>query len=231
MRKTLLIITLSLLCQSVALAQIDSVFISDVKFHNSKFNNPHAGSGFLLKYKSKIYGITAKHVLFFAKTDSMKTVSFGNELKSWTLKSKTKFKNSIKVDSLINENKEEKIEMPPKGDWLVFNISKKIPLTAKVFEIREKKLEIGEAVSFLGFPYKSEKPIRVTGTFLGFTKDGNLRLDVPKGNYGGCSGGPVFDKNGKLVGIVSMGYYNQKLKKQIFEPASLNYFKEVISLI
>ncbi len=69
-------------------SKIDSVFLNDVKFKNSKFDNPHAGSSFLVRYKRKIYACTAKHVLLFAKTDSMKTVSFGDELTSWKLTSK-----------------------------------------------------------------------------------------------------------------------------------------------
>ena len=52
---------------------------------------------------------------------------------------------------------------------------------------------------------------------------------MPKGTYNGCSGGPVLDSEGKLVGIVSMGYFNEKENKMIFEPASLDYFKTVIN--
>jgi hypothetical protein len=89
-------------------------------------------------------------------------------------------------------------------------------------------LIIGEEVRFLGYPYENDKAISVQGTFIGFTTENNLKLDVPKGNYDGCSGGPVLDTNGKVVGIVSMGYFNQKEQKMIFEPASLDYFKQII---
>lgn len=209
-------------------AQEDSVWVCDVKFNDSQFNNTHAGSGFLLKYGKEVYGITAKHVLFFAKTESMKTISFGDELKSWTLRSVNSSSNNIELGKLINEDKEEAIAMPPKGDWLVFEIKEALPKTAKVHLMRETPLQVGEEVFFMGFPYNEEKPVKVKGRFTGLTADGNLSLDIPQGKYGGCSGGPVVDKKGELVGIVSMGYFNKELNKQIFEPASLEYFKEVI---
>lgn len=213
----------------LAFAQQDSVLVCNVKFKDSKFNNPHAGSGFLLKHNEKIYGITAKHVLFFAKTDSMKSIDFGNALKSWTFQSKST-NNSIKASKLINQNPNEAIEMPPKGDWLIFEVTAPIPDDVVVYQIREKPLEIGEKFEFLGVPYKREKAICVQGNFIGFTPDKNLKLKVPNGNYGGCSGGPVLDSEGKLVGIVSMGYFNKKENQYIFEPASLDYFKQVINL-
>ncbi|WP_411895608.1 serine protease [Winogradskyella sp. A2] len=219
---------LLLITPTVYFAQIDSVLVSDVKFKNSKFNNPHAGSGFLLEYDGKTFGITAKHVLFFAKTDSMTTISFGDELESWDLSSKSQKSKKIKTGKLINENTEELIEMPPKGDWLIFEIEGHIPEDIVVYSLREKPLDKGDEVRFLGYPYKAEKPVSVKGSFLGHTDDNNLRLEVPNGVYGGCSGGPVLDESGKLVGIVSMGYFNQKEQKFIFEPASLEYFKAVM---
>lgn len=209
-------------------AQVDSVFVSDVKYKTEKFNNSHAGSGFLLHYKGKVYGITAKHVLFFAKTDNMKTITFGEELDSWTFRSAHVNNQPVTLGQLVNENPNELIEMPPKGDWLIFEVNAPIPEHAIVYQIRKTPLEVGEKVSFLGFPYNNMKPVNVEGVFNGLTKDGNLSLDVPNGKYGGCSGGPVVDQDGKLVGIVSMGYFNKKLNKHIFEPASLDYFYTVM---
>lgn len=213
---------------STCYAQADSVLICDVKFKNSKFNNPHAGSGFLLAYKGKVYCITAKHVLLFAKTESMKTISFGNSLKSWNFTSKNPSNTSVIAGKLINENPNERIEMPPKGDWLIFETTGNIPEGAVVYSLRDEPLKLGEDVRFLGYPYDSSQSVNIKGTFIGLTKDNNLKLAVPKGKYGGCSGGPVLDSQGKLVGIVSMGYFNEKANQMIFEPASLAYFKEVI---
>ncbi len=219
----------SFIMSSICLAQIDSVLISNVKFKDSIFNNSHAGSGFLLNHNDKVYAITAKHVLLFAKTDSMKTISFGNALKSWEFVSKTSPNKKVLAGKLINKNPSEILEMPPKGDWLIFETKGVIPQDIAVYNIREKPLILNEKVSFLGYPYKNALPVKIEGKYIGLTKDGNLRLDVPKGTYNGCSGGPVLDSNGKLVGIVSMGYFNKKENKMIFEPASLNYFIETIN--
>jgi len=210
-------------------AQIDSVLISNAKFKNSKFNNTHAGSGFLLQYKNKMYGITAKHVLFFAKTDSMKTVSFGNALKSWEFVSKTSPNKKVLAGKLINEDPNEILEMPPKGDWLIFEIEGNVPRDIAVYSVREQPLGIDEEVYFLGYPNKTKQSVNIKGKYIGLTKDNNLRLNVPKGTYNGCSGGPVLDSQGKLIGIVSMGYFNKKENKMLFEPASLDYFKEIIN--
>lgn len=220
---------LFILAVSASNAQIDSVLISNAKFKNTKFNNAHAGSGFLLEYNNKMYGITAKHVLFFAKTDSMKTVSFDNALKSWEFVSKTSPNKRVLAGKFINEDPNETLEMPPKGDWLIFEIEGNVPRDIAVYSVREQPLSINEEVYFLGYPYKTTQPVNIKGTFIGLTKDNNLRLNVPKGTYNGCSGGPVLDSDGKLVGIVSMGYFNKKENKMIFEPASLDYFLEVIN--
>ncbi len=217
------------LSMNQVMAQTESVWVCDVKFKNNEFDNPHAGSGFLLKHENKVYGITAKHVLFFAKTENMNSISFGEDLKSWTLRSTKDSTSGIELGALINEDKNEEISMPPKGDWLIFEIDADLPKSATIHTLRETPLTEGEQVFFTGIPYGSKKSIKVEGNFSGFTQEGNLSLDVPNGNYGGCSGGPVTDKAGNLVGIVSMGYFNKELNKYIFEPASLDYFKEVIS--
>lgn len=227
-KRCTLIIYLSLVFFNVH-AQKDTVLVCDVKFKNPKFNNKHAGSGFLLNYKGKTFACTAKHVLFFAKTDSMKTISFNNSLKSWSFTSKVNPENKVIAGKLLNENTNETLTMPPKGDWLVFEIKSKPSKNIVVHKLRKAPLRGGEHLYFMGYPYKSLKPIKVKGSFIGFTKDKNLKLDVSKGIYNGCSGGPVVDEEGKLVGLVSMGYFNKKENKMIFEPTSTGYFKQIVN--
>ncbi len=226
MIKKLLILLLGI---SFCHAQTDEVLVCDVKFKQSKFDNPHAGSAFLLNHDGVIYACTAKHVLFFAKTDGMKTVSFGDDLKSWSFITKRNKTTVVKAGRLVNEDSEELLVMPPKGDWLVFETKGKIPDNIAVYNLREAPLKKDEPLYFLGYPYGNTEPIRIAGKFLGHTKEGNLRLDVPKGSYNGCSGGPVLDSGERLVGLVSMGYFNEKENQMIFEPSSTKHFLSIIT--
>ncbi|NYJ28634.1 serine protease [Allomuricauda sp. ARW1Y1] len=228
MKRTIVAFLLCLLVSKWAMAQQDSVLVCDVRFKSAKFDNGHAGSGFLLKYKNQIYACTAKHVLFFAKTDAMKTISFGDDLESWSFVSKSNPKIKISAGKLINEDSAEPLAMPPNGDWLVFDTHTEVPSGIHLFEIRSNVLKVGERLYFMGYPYGSNHPVRVEGAFKGYTEAGNLSLDVPKGTYNGCSGGPVFDNQGQLVGLVSLGYIDQKTDTMVFEPASTEYFKKII---
>jgi hypothetical protein len=228
MKRTIVAFLLCLLVSKWAMAQQDSVLVCDVRFKSPKFDNGHAGSGFLLKYKNQIYACTAKHVLFFAKTDAMKTISFGDDLESWSFVSKTDPEIRISAGKLINEDGTEPLAMPPNGDWLVFGTHTEVPSGIHLFEIRTNVLKVGERLYFMGYPYGSNHPMKVEGSFKGYTEAGNLSLDVPKGTYNGCSGGPVFDDQGQLVGLVSLGYIDQKTDTMVFEPASTEYFKKII---
>jgi hypothetical protein len=118
--------------------------------------------------------------------------------------------------------------MPLQNDWLVFEIEGEIPEDLAIYKLRDQPLTKGEPLRFLGYPYNNEKPIGINGIFVDFTSGNNLSLDVPKGVYNGCSGGPVIDVMGQLVGLVSMGYFDKANNKQVFEPASVAYFKEIM---
>lgn len=210
----------------------EKVFVCKVSFKDSQFDNEHAGSGFFIKYKGQVYGVTAKHVLFFAKTDSMNSVDFGDELLSWKFSSRSDSTLSIKAGKLINSNPAETLAGQLQGDWLIFEINQPLPDQVYVHELRDTPLEMGEPLSFMGFPYKSEhpeKPLRINGTFESPKDTYSFNMNVPRGEYFGCSGGPVIDSENKVVGLVSMGYYNEQESKMIFEPASVNYFKEIVS--
>ena len=228
--KTMILILLSLITTTCfGQTTVDSVFISDVRYRNDEFSNHHAGSGFLVKYKGKTYACTAKHVLSFAKTDEMKTVSFGDDLASWTLASKNNPDVKIAAGKLINENPEESIVMPPLGDWLIFEVKGTVPKNVAVYKLSKKDLKKGDPVTILGYPYKSEGAIRVVGSYAGLTEDQKgYTVEAPEGNYAGTSGGPILDQNGKLIGLVSMGFFDEEKNKMILEPAPLDYFLQVM---
>lgn len=208
------------------------VFISSVKFHESQYNNAHAGSGFFISHKGSVYGVTAKHVLYFAKTDSMNAVDFNGELKSWEFVSPADTAIRIKAGKLVNTNSDELLSEPIKGDWLIFEIEDELPKNVHVFEISNGNPSEDEKLSFTGFPYESKDalaPLTVNGSYEGSEERWVFTMKVPKGNYGGMSGGPVINSNERIVGLVSMGYFNEEEQRMVFQPASVNYFKEVIA--
>lgn len=213
------------------LSEKHKVFISSVKFHDPQYNKAHVGSGFFISHKGSVYGVTAKHVLYFAKTESMDAVDFNGELKSWEFISPSDPSIKIKAGNLLNHNSEELLSEPIKGDWLIFEIENELPENVHVFEISDVDPSIGEELSFTGFPYESKDPslpLSVNGSYQGSEEQWVFTMNVPRGNYGGTSGGPVLNRNGQVVGLVSMGYFNEEEQRMIFLPASVSYFKEVI---
>lgn len=210
---------------------VHEVFVCQVNFKDSQYNNAHAGSGFFISYRGSVYGVTAKHVLYFAKTESMDAVDFKGDLKSWEFVSPADSSVKIRAGNLLNKNSEELLSSPIKGDWLIFEIEDELPENIHVFEVSESEPIQGEELSFSGFPYESEdstRPLTVRGVYKSSKTKLDFNMDVPRGNYGGMSGGPVLNSEGLVVGLVSMGYFNEEVQRMIFSPASVSYFKEVI---
>jgi hypothetical protein len=163
----------------------------------------------------------------------MEAIGFGEELEAWRFVNRGSKRVVIRAGKLVNEDPNEKLDGMPVNDWLIFNAPEFLPEHVAVFELRNSCLKSGETLYFTGFPYTKtkEEPIRIRGSFLGYTKTGNLKMDVPKAKYNGCSGGPVFDEQGRLVGLVSIGYFNGETETMVFEPASTDYVKKVLAVI
>lgn len=232
MRISILLVLQLIVLQFSSNAQEDSVLVCDVHFKESKFDNAHAGSGFLVSYKDKYYACTAKHVLYFAKTDKMNSVSFQHELDAWTFHPKGSTENVVVAGKLINEDQDEKLQGMFKGDWLIFELEGKVPQGIVVYEVRDesKPLVANEPLRFLGYPYKkaNNEFLAVDGQFSKENGEYSFSMTVPPAHYNGCSGGPVLDQEGKLVGLVSMGQYNEKTGEMSFSPSSVKYFIEMI---
>jgi hypothetical protein len=213
-------------------SELEHVFINRVLFNDSRFNKKHSGSAFFIRYKEKVYGVTAKHILQFTKTDTMKSVDFRNELVKWEFYIPNKPQFTIEAGRLVNANPNESLELPLFGDWLIFEINQSIPQEVHIFELSEKSLSAADELSVWGFPYNSsspEIPFQTTGRFDRYnTASHSFYVNVPKNDFLGCSGGPVVDNQGKVVGLVSKGYFDETEQKMIFQPASISYFKEVL---
>lgn len=204
--------------------------INSVSYTNSKFNNPNASNGFLVKYKKEAYAITAKHVLLVAKTDNMKFVDFEGGLNEWKMHPKNNKSKYVILDKLLNSNRKDSLtwnyldtNWDTYNDWLIFSI-KENKTNHKPLKFRRKDLVKGESLFVVGWSYKDT---------IGKQRVYEYKFDKTEGNYhsliqvngpkslGGLSGAPIVDKKGKLIGLVSSGWKNEKTKEIILEATSM----------
>lgn len=102
-----------------------------------------------------------------------------------------KSKGLVHLATIIFSNKD--------NDIAVLDVGKPIGPPATL--VSSANLEIGNEIFTIGFPYsiKSEKTL-TTGNIAAF-ESGLIKIDTSVNN--GNSGGPLFNKNGEVVGIVS----------------------------
>ena len=189
-------------------------------------SHPVAGCGFLLDTGGEILAATAKHILIYFKSDSMKTVSFDNTLKLWKMFPKNNPDDVVVVDKLINENHEEPLEqIPPGKDWLLFTIKERSQ-NIQPLRFRSSPMQEGETVYIIGWRYSDKDCPQVVyegsfvrsgeGSFLITTKE------LADNTMPGLSGSPVIDSKGHLLGLMS-----QKADK-MERPSSTDYPKMLI---
>jgi len=203
----------------------DIALLNKIDFIDSKFDQPKFGCGFLLKFKNDTFGVTAKHLLKFIKSDQMNGVSFNNGIKRWSLFNLTKPADSVVVNKLLNENKQEPISAKSNydDDWLVFSIKKNFSKT-KPLEPRETLLIPGEKLYVIGWTRKMENGAQRVYEFEYYKTIGKrilLKDIIVPEQFGGLSGAPVVDDDGKLVGIVSGRTTDPDSGKSYFSPCSI----------
>ena len=189
-------------------------------------NHPIAGCGFLLDTGDEILAATAKHVLIFFKSDSMKSVSFGGTLKQWRMFPKDNPDDVVVVDELINEDPDEPLEnIPSEIDWLLFTIKERFE-NIQPLRFRSGPMQEGEKVYIIGWRYTDRDCPQVVyegnfvrseqGSFLITTKE------LTDNTTPGLSGSPVIDSKGYLLGLMS-----QKAG-EMERPSSLDYPRMLI---
>ena len=206
------------------------VLVNSVKFTDSKFDNPLVGCAFLIDTGKDTFAVTCKHSLWAAKTDKMKYIHFEGGLKEWRMQRKDDTLKYLLTGKLLNENRNELIgEDVVDSDFLVFKITEN-HTDIKPLKIRKTAIKPGEDIFMVGWSYSDKAgPQRVFNTkFFKKNKNHILLEFEPKQNMTGTSGGPVIDKDGLLVGIISNYTYDKKLKKWFDSPCSTDYLLKVI---
>ncbi|TCC93772.1 serine protease [Pedobacter frigiditerrae] len=206
--------------------------VNGITFIDSKFDQPKFSCGFILKYGNDTLAITAKHLLNIIKSDHMKAVSLESSIKSWSLYPLTKKDEFIITDKLLNENKSELLADKSTyiNDLLVFSI-KQNHSKVKPLEIRTTVLVEGEKLYAVGWTRKMESGEQRVYEFEFYKISGNrilLKDVIVPELFGGLSGAPVVDENGKVVGIVSGSTTDPETKKKYFSPFYLTELKSFI---
>lgn len=200
----------------------DIALTNKIDFVDSKFDQPRFSCGFL----ADTFAVTAKHLLKIIKTDAMKTLTFENQIKEWSLYPLDKKTQVVVTGKLLNENKSESLKDPStySEDWLLFSI-KTNRSTVKPLELRTTPLVPGEKVYVIGWTRKMEEGSQRVYEFEYYKTIGNRLLlkdlIVPE-QFGGLSGAPVIDKQGLVVGIVSGATVDPDTDKKYFSPCSID---------
>ena len=210
--------------------------INQVTFNDSKYDNPFAGNGFLIKYNDRLFAVTVKHALFVAKTPNLNAVYIEDEVKEWRIHENNNKDNYVVLGKLLNANKNEPIDMHIlANDWLVFEVEKNNSNFA-VLELRDTPLEMGEPLTAYGCTYAAQETCsqdEYKGPFVGM-EENNLRFAIQNlegKRPRGLSGSPVLDKNNKLVGIISNAIKSKTGDGIDSAPATLTYLRNVLKEI
>jgi len=212
--------------EMVSLKKFEEIaLVNKIEFYNSTYDQPRFSCGFLLEFNKDTFAITAKHLLKIIKPEEMKTLSFENTIKQWSLYPLDKKEEVIVTDTLLNENKSELLNDNAiyKYDWLIFSL-KENRSKVKPLKIRTSALIPGEKLYVAGWTRKTEEGTQRVYEFeYHKTIDHRILLKeilVPE-QLGGLSGAPLLDEQGMVVGIVSNGTIDPASDKKYFSPCSM----------
>lgn len=221
------IVLILLSCSQARISVSDKQFpptslVNHYEYFEGKHKFDQLGTAFLLKYREDTFAITTKHTLAILKTDSIKNLSLENFIKSWTMSALTRENEMVVTDKLLNEDKSESLKSKEalKKDWLVFSIKENNANVIPV-EFREKPLVKGEKLYVVGWTRHMKEGDQRVYEFKYYKTKGThhllKKIIVPE-KFGGLSGAPVLDEEGKLIGMVSTSKFDLLAMKKLFAP-------------
>jgi hypothetical protein len=191
----------------------------------------YAGTAFLIDTGSDTLAATAKHVLWVAKTKTMKSVDLQGHLQRWIMHPKTNLKDSVVIDQLINHDTAEILSGPEstimERDWILFTTRYVSPNIQPLIP-RYTKVHPGERIYYFGCPYEVPECVREESTVL--EVEGNrIIFAFPVGaSLVGASGSPLVDGNGFLIGILSGATFAKSTGGDALYATSTHYLRKVL---
>ncbi|WP_161662283.1 tetratricopeptide repeat-containing serine protease family protein [Pedobacter sp. V48] len=190
----------------------------------------YAATGFLIGSGKDTLAATAKHILWIAKNRKTKSTEINNDLEQWVMTPKGMGKDSALIGRLLNEDPEEQLE--GKGatsldrDWIVFSTTK---VASGLYPLKPRYTQVkpGEKVYILSCAYEDSLcTVHEGRVYKKLGMDILIRRDM-KTHKGGCSGSPVIDANGYLIGVLSRSSYSEHGNVSV--AISTEYLKEVLN--
>jgi hypothetical protein len=198
--------------------------VNQIDYIGKKF--PIAGCSFVLDTGRDTLLATAKHILTYFKSDTMKSVFFANSLKEWRAFPKNNPTDVVVADSLLNADSTEALgRIPSQRDWLLFSIkqkSKKI----QPLKFRTDPLVPGEPVFIVGWRYSDTSCTQriYEGNYVE-SQEGSVIIStklLSNNRMPGLSGSPVIDARGCVIGVMSQKH--GKLERL----GSIDYPKKIV---
>lgn len=205
--------------------------INAVTFRDSTAAKDFIGSGFVLRHGSRLFAITVKHVLLVAGHPALRTVDPARVIDQWLLVAPRSDAAPLLLGTPLNANADEPLDLGVmQRDALVFQLTSAGPF--KALELASRPPQPGDTITAWGCTYRTIQrctQLSFPGVYLG--EQGAHSLvdlgDVPLTTIGGLSGGPVLDRHGHVVGIVSQ-VLRDSAGVMRFAPARLDYLREVL---
>jgi len=179
--------------------------VNQIEYVGKKF--PIAGCSFLLNTGEDTLLATAKHILTYFKSETMKSVFFAHSLKEWRAFPKNNPADIVVVDSLLNADSTEALgRIPSHRDWLLFTIKQKSK-NIKPLRFRTDSLRPGEPVYIVGWRYSDTSCTQriYEGNYVE-SHEGSVIIStklLSDNRMPGLSGSPVIDSHGCVIGIMS----------------------------